>query len=137
MADISLTAAKVAPVFPMLAKIFPQIAGEDLTAGQVVYLDTVTGKVKKCAAGGAAPANTLFGMALQTVSAGNAVAVLFEGHVAGFNISGLNYAATLYASNTAGALADAAGTTNLPAGKVVPMTDKDRTKVLYFKGSTL
>ncbi len=65
------------------------------------------------------------------------VAVLFEGHVAGFNISGLNYGAALYVSNNTGALADAAGTTNLPAGKVVPMTDKDRTKVLYFKGSTL
>jgi hypothetical protein len=38
----------------------------------------------------------------------------------------------LLVSDTAGAVADAAGTTSQVVGKVVPMSDSDLTKVIYF-----
>jgi hypothetical protein len=83
---------------------------------------------------GDSPANRFRGIALKSVAAGQPVPVLVRGVVFGFTVSGLAYDAAVYVSDTAGSLADAAGTTSLVAGRVVPLTDRGLTKVLYVTG---
>lgn len=133
MSDITVTAAKVAPVFPDKAEIYDAIAAAAITAGQAVYI-TSAGKVNLADADGSG--TTYFrGIALNGAGAGQAVSVLLRGAVYGFTLSGANYDAKLYVSNTAGALADAAGSTSLVVGRVMPLADKDLTKVLFVEGA--
>lgn len=130
MTDIALTAAQIAPVYPEKAEIYDFIANAAITAGQVVYVLT-TGKV------GVADANDsgkeqAVGIALKAAAAGQPVSVLKKGHVYGFTVSGMNAWAAAYLSNTAGALADAAGAMTVNAGRVVCLPDgASLTKVLY------
>lgn len=129
MADIVKTAAQIAPVYPNDAVMFDGIAGAALTAGDAVYWNSA-GKLVKSNAGAGGTAK-FAGIALKTVGIGQAVTVLKEGHVAGFTVSGMAYAAKAYLSDTAGALGDAAGTTSVVAGVVVPLPDASLTKVLF------
>ncbi len=132
MADIALTAAQVAAVYPGHGCcIRDYIATETITQGQAVYVLT-TGKV------GVADANAggkqqFRGIALNGGGAGQAIGVLHEGEVYGFTVSGLNADALVYLSDTAGALADAAGTMTVAAGRVKVLPDANLTKVLYIK----
>lgn len=135
MADITVTAARVAVIDPTKAEIFPAKAEVAITAGQAVYL-TASGTVDLADAN-AAGAQQMRGIALETVSAGQTVDVLKRGRVAGFTVSGMAYDAQAFLSNNAGALADAAGAMTVPAGRVVPMSDMNLTKVLYFEASWL
>lgn len=130
MADITVTAAQVAALFPEKAEIVDMIAAEAITAGLAVYQDT-NGKA------GIADANAsgkqqFRGIALNAAGAGQAVSVLVRGHVAGFAVSGMNGDAIAYLSDTAGALADAHGTMTVNAGRVACLTDSSLTKVLYI-----
>ncbi len=134
MTDLLVTEKQVAPVFPQKAEIYSFIASEALKAGDVVYLVASTGKVAKADANGSGGENDFLGVAMQTVGAGQVVSILTRGHVAGFDVSGLDYGATVYLSDTAGLLADSAGTTVLLAGCVLPLSDKDRTKILFIQG---
>ncbi len=130
MADITVTAAQVAPIYPHHAEIYDFIATEAIAKGQIVYQLT-TGKVgvADANAGGKQQAR---GIALKAAAAGEAVSVLKKGHVAGYTVSGLNADVRLYLSDTAGALADAAGTMSVTCGRVVAMPDDPTlTKVLY------
>ena len=127
MADIAITAAKIAPVHPEKAVILSYIATETITKGQAVYFLT-TGKV------GVADANDggkeqFRGIALNGAGAGQAVDVLQAGECYGFTLAG-NADTLAYLSNTAGALADAAGDMTVVCGRVVCLSDKDLTKVL-------
>jgi len=133
MADLTLTAAQVAVINPHDSEIIDYIAGAAVTAGQALYVDA-NGRVQPCSASGSSPVNRFRGIALNPAGAGQAVSVLKQGPVGGFNLSGLAYDAAVYASNSAGALADAAGTTSLVAGRVMAMTDPAGTKVLYITG---
>ncbi len=131
MADIAMVAAQAAICFPEKAEIFDFIAGEAITRGQAVY-QASTGKI------GVADANVagkqqFRGIALRGGSAGQAISVLRYGHVAGFAVSGLNADAPVYLSDTAGALADAAGTMTVNAGRVVALTDAALTKVVFIE----
>jgi hypothetical protein len=130
MADITVTAAKVAPVFPQHCTIRDYIAAETITAGQAVYILT-TGKVGVADAN-AAGKQQFRGIALNGGGAGQAISVLHEGEVAGFTLAG-DADSLAYLSNTAGALADAAGTMNVVAGRVKCLSDADLTKVLFVK----
>ncbi len=121
MADISVTAAKVAPVFPDQAEIRTFIAAAAITAGQPVYINS-SGKVDVADANVAA-AEHFRGIALETVGAGQPVSILRRGEVYGFDLSGVAFDAQVYVSDTAGSLADAAGTTSLVAGRVQPLAD--------------
>lgn len=132
MADITCTAAQVAPVFPKEAEIYPFVAAEAITAGAPVYI-TSAGKVANADANGSGT-DTFRGIALETVGAGQAVDILKKGHIYGYTLAGA-YDSLAYVSNTVGALADAAGGTSLPVGRVVPMSDADKTKVLYVQAS--
>ena len=133
MADITCTAAQVAPVFPDEAEIFDFVAAAAITAGAPAYI-TSAGKVDNADANGSGT-DTFRGIALSTVGAGQPVSVLKKGHVYGYTLSGA-YDSLVYVSNTAGALADAAGGTSLIVGRVVPLSDTPNyTKVLYVQAS--
>lgn len=128
MADITVTAAQVAAVFPKDAKIRSFVAGEAITKGQAVYLTTAG--LAGVADANAAGKQQCKGIALNGVGAGQAVDVLMEGEAYGFTVSGLNVGALVYLSDTAGALADGAGTMTVVVGRVMALSDKDKTKVL-------
>ena len=128
MTDITVTAAKVGFVDQEQSEHRSYIATETITAGQAVYILT-TGKV------GVADANAsgkqqFRGIAMNGGGAGSAIDVLHCGEVAGFTLSG-NADAVLYLSDTAGALADAAGTMSVVVGRIVCRSDASLTKVLH------
>lgn len=132
MADITRTKAKISAVYPELAEIHNGIAAAALEAGQPVYIDTA-GKFGVADADAAA-ADQFRGIALEDAAAGAPVSVLVKGHLYGYTLSGA-YDSAAYVSNTAGELADAAGSTSLAVGKVVAVFDsKSATKVLYVTG---
>lgn len=129
MSNITLTAAQIAPIYPQNAEIYDYIAAETITKGQAVYF-TSAGKV------GVADANDsgkqqFRGIALNSAGAGQAVSVLHRGHMYGFTVSGLDADAYAYLSDTAGALADAAGTMTVRCGRIVALPDNAGTKALY------
>jgi hypothetical protein len=131
MADLSLTAAQISPVFPDKAEIYTFIAVEAITKGQAVYLVAASGKV------GVADANAsgkqqLRGIALNAAAAGEPVAVMKTGHIYGFTLTSQDYDDAVYLSDTAGALGDAAGTMTVNAGRVVSLSDHSLTKVVYL-----
>ncbi len=133
MADLALTATQIAPAFshnsPAQPFVNTVIAAASITAGQAVYIDS-NGKADLADASAAGTATAL-GIALETVGAGQEVDVLRRGHVYGFTITQA-YSATIYLSDTAGALADAAGTVSKVMGYVEPLSDSDLTKVLFI-----
>lgn len=134
MADISkLSGASVHPIFPEQAEIYPVRANETVANGQAGYLAS-TGKY------GLADANAsgkqqFRGIFIEAAGANQGTSLLKRGHVGGYDLSGLAYDAPVYLSDTAGALADAAGTMTVPVGRVVPMSDTDATKVLYVEAA--
>lgn len=130
MGDIAVTAAKVAPVYPDKAEIWPAIAGETITAGQVVHIDS-SGNAMLADEDQDAAHSFVWGVALQGGAAGQAIDILRRGHVYGFTVSSLAHALPVSLSNTHGALLDTGATTNIVA-RVVPLPDNDRTKVLFF-----
>ena len=127
MADIVVTAAKVGLLYPQNADIRDYIAAATITKGQAVYI---------LAAGtaGVADANDagkqqFRGIALNGGGAGQAISVVHDGEVAGFTVTG-NANTLLYLSDTAGKLADAAGTMTVAAARIICDSDKDATKVI-------
>lgn len=130
MADIDLTASKIAPVYSDRSEIYNHIAAADLNAGDFVTFNATGGVIKADA--NDTGANTFKGVALQTVKSGQAVAVLYRGYVTGFTISGLNVGASVFVSDTAGAGADAAGTKSIVAGIVG--SDSNKNKILFITG---
>lgn len=131
MADIALTAAQIAAVKPECCEIMDVTLAAAVTKGQALYL-TSTGKY------GVADANDsgkeqVRGIALAAGAAGETIPMLKRGPVYGFTIAGLAYDAPAYLSNTAGALADAAGTLTVVVGRVIPLNDSPNfTKVLWI-----
>ncbi len=125
-----VTADNVAVLFPRYAEIYDFVAAAAITAGQTLYLNSA-GKVDLYDSNGSGTLQ-LLGVALNGAGAGQAVSVLKRGFVGGFTVSGLAYDAPVYGSNTAGALADAAGGSSIVAGKVKAMPDGSLTKVLYI-----
>lgn len=111
MADISLTSRLVKPLPG--AVIRPFVAGGSGNIGDVVYVDS-NGYVQQ--ADGSAEGTALGvgivvaqgGEGSLTYASGDALSVVVSGPVTGF--SGMTPGSILYVSDTAGALADAAGT---------------------------
>lgn len=130
MADLALTAAQIAVVFPKKAEVYIKTCAETITAGQSLFQDT-DGKVQLADADAAGEQQTRF-LALQGGGAGDSISVLKRGHVYGFTITQA-YDAPIFQSDTTGALADAAGTLEVPVG-IVDGIDQGGTitKVLYF-----
>ncbi len=131
MADLTRTADSVALIYPDRAVTFPVKLTETVTRGQAGYIVATTGKVGIADANGSGK-QQFRGLFLEPGASGQGVSLLKEGHVSGFDLSDLNYDALVYLSDTAGELADAAGTLPVIVGRVVAMTDDARTKALYI-----
>lgn len=131
MADLTVTAAQVAVTKPKDAEIDFVIAAEAITAGQSLFIDT-NGKAQLADANAAGEQQTR-GLALEAVAAGSGFSVLKRGRVYGFDLSGMAYDAPVFQSDTVGALADGAGTLEVPVGVVEGLSDGGTiTKVLFF-----
>ena len=134
MTDITVTAAQVGRVFPQSDEVYDFVAGAAITAGQALYLNS-SGLVDLYDSNGSGTLQFL-GIALNKAGSGQAVSVLKRGFVYGFAISGLAYFAAVYGSNTAGALADSAGSSSIVAGRVLALPNSGLyTKVLYIQAS--
>lgn len=131
MADIALTAVQVAPVYPLTADIVSVTLAEAVTQGQILYqLTAGTFGIADANASGKQQAR---GVALAAGGAGQTISMLRRGECYGFTVSGLNADAIVYLSDTAGALADAAGTMTVNCGRitVVPQSGS-AVKVAFF-----
>lgn len=142
MADLTVTAAQVAPVNEVEPVITTMIAAAAITAGQIVYENT-SAKADLARANATGTTQTIRGVALQSVAAGRPVNVIERGAVYGFGGLG-NSGTTVYASAaTAGAIADTAPTTPnflVPVGTVRSMPEGPNgatmVKVLYVNVNT-
>jgi hypothetical protein len=118
VADIVLTTANRVRVVRSDEQ-FTVVANVAITAGQAVAIDPTTGKGILADASAAGTART-YGLATKTVPAGLAVTLLRRGLMDGFNFTSQAYDKAIHLSDTAGALADAAGTAPDVIGRVVP-----------------
>ena len=140
MADIGFSTANggnaVKPIDPDQAELNDGLlpATSAPTNGQAVYFHATTGRLAQSSASAGGTAKVA-GVLVQ--NNGRAGTYVVRGRVGGFNLSGLNYGAPVYLSNTAGVLADGAGTTSVKVGVVVPMSDQDSTKVLFINAPEL
>lgn len=132
MTALTVTAAQVDVVFPEKAEIYTAICAETITAGQSLFRDS-NGKLQLADGDAAGEQQTRF-LALQGGVAGQAISVLKQGHVYGFDLSGMAYDDPVYQSNTTGALDTAAGTVNNPVGIVdaITLDGANIVKCLYF-----
>jgi hypothetical protein len=129
MADIAkVTGAIVHAIDADKKWIIPVVAAETVANGQAGYLAS-TGKYG-IADANAAGKQQFRGIFVEAAGAGQGTSLIQRGRVGGYDLSGLAYNALVYLSDTAGALADAAGTMSVVVGRVVPMSDADFTKVL-------
>lgn len=129
MTDIALTAAQVSPVNEFEPEMWNLIAAAAITRGQTVAIDAAGKAIVGDASTGIAP--NVRGIALNNAGIGDVVTIMVHGSLYGFTLPQA-YDAPIYASNTAGALADAAGDVSLVVGRVKPMHDgATPTKVLY------
>lgn len=130
MADIALLsgATGAEPIWPSKAKIKPVVANETIANGQTAYLAS-TGKYGLADAN-AAGKHQFRGIFLQAAGSGQGTSLLERGAIGGYDVSGMAYDALVYVSDTAGALSTTAGTATIVAGRVVPMSDNDLTKVI-------
>jgi hypothetical protein len=109
MADLTIAAADVAPV--RVVQQFTGPAAEPIAAGQMVRLDTASGKFALANATSAAEGR-IIGMAIQTASlAGETITVVSKGLVdVGDALTAQDYDEALELSNTDGTIDDGAGT---------------------------
>jgi hypothetical protein len=136
MADITVTAAQVRRVYPDRDEVYDFTAGVAITAGAAVYVDTTTGKLGLADASAAGTAQVR-GIALNSAAAGETVAVLMKGVVAGFTLAG-DYDSRVYLSNTdSGILGDAAGVVSVIVGRVIRANDSSATKLLLVNTNIL
>jgi len=117
MADIVRSAASARPVNDYLS--INVVVDVDVQAGQGVYIKSNGHGALSNA--GAAGTMKCRGIASIGVLAGQAVALITRGRFGGF--SGMTPGADVFASNTAGALADAAGTVPQTVGYALSATD--------------
>lgn len=120
MPDLTLTTANKVNVGTSGPNTqFTAVAGAAITAGSPVCFDGTNDRVIVADADAAA-ADAVAGIATHTAAAGEALTCLRRGYMDGWS----NLPAPgkqVFVSNTAGALADAAGTASLPVGIVIPV----------------
>lgn len=121
MADINLTTANRVEVVGIPVRQTTLAAGEDITAGAPLTINS-TGKFVNSDANGAAPLNTCKAISTRTVKSGQSVTGIQEGDMDGWDLSGLAYGALVYVSDTVGRIGSGSGTASLPLGYVKPAT---------------
>lgn len=124
MADIVKTTANVRPANANQCIIRQLESGEAIDVGEAVYIKAADGKAwlaDASAAGTAVFAGIVVAIGSQGqtvgVGAGEVLSVLMYGPVAGFTVDAGDL---IYLSDTAGALADAAGTVTYVVGLGLP-----------------
>lgn len=107
------------------------------TAGQAVYCDPTTGRAGLCNT--ATSGHEQFrGILMASGGAGDVRAVLEQGEVVGFNLTGIAYDAIIYANDVDGQIGTAAGTKSVPIGRVKALTDGSLgTPVILIASTTL
>lgn len=137
MSDITLTAAQVSEVNEFEGEKWTPVAGEAITKGQAVAIDTSTGKAYLADASTSAR-NNFRGVALKDAAAGKPVTIGVHTSVYGFDLSGLSWDAAIYLSNTAGAFATTAGDVSVVCGRVKPMGELGtQSKVFYVNAPAI
>lgn len=128
MANIALTAAKVAPVFtdPGHCEIYNVIVGETVTIGQVLCWHTTTHML--LADGNDAALDEPMAIALSAGVAGQVIPVLKRGCCYGFTVAAVNVGAKITLTDTPGTM-ESAGTGE-ECGCVWALSDG--TRVIYF-----
>jgi predicted RecA/RadA family phage recombinase len=121
MADIALVTANRVEVVGIPVRQLTLAAGEDITAGAPVTINS-TGKFVNADGNGSAPLNTCKAICTRTVKSGQAVTGIAEGVLDGYDVSGSAYGDKLYLSDTVGRIATGTGTANLDLGYVMPAT---------------
>jgi len=123
MADLSLVTSNEVNVVESIEQMTLP-AGEAITPGQVVRLDTSTGKFTKANATTVAEGRA-YGIATgkKAIAAGEPMTAVRQGVLDGFDLSSFDYDAAIYLSITDGALTNvdpsAYGET-IPVGRVIP-----------------
>lgn len=117
MANIALYTANKVEVVDSYAQI-SGVTGGAVTAGSAVRINT-SGKFIH---GNATDTtnNPIYGIVTKTRASGENCTVIRRGVLDGYDVESLAYWAPIYLSDTAGALADAAGTTTVIVGRVIP-----------------
>ncbi len=129
MADITVTAARVALVHPESSETFNVILAEAATQGQALYQNTSgTYGLADANAGGK---QQVRGVALEAGGAGQCVSMLKKGVLAGFTTA--TYDDPVYLSDTAGALSTTPGTLTVYCGRVIGEADAGLTETLYIE----
>jgi hypothetical protein len=131
MADIVVSADNVGIVYNNAELYnFEGASGVTITPAQAVYFDS-TGKLVLSNAGAAGTAK-FAGIVTGTI--GRGISICRRGVIAGFTVTGLAVGAKLYLSDTAGKIADAAGTVSKVVGAVIVLDGK---KVPFFEADWL
>lgn len=120
MTDIALVTTGRVRVVESIQQMTLPLA-ESLAVGDAVRLDTSTGKWTG-ANGSSAGEARMWGVLVSVDPAGAVGTAIRKGVVDGFALTGLAYDAAVYLSNTDKTLADAAGTTTVAVGRVIPGT---------------
>ncbi|NVM24078.1 MAG: hypothetical protein HWN68_20155 [Desulfobacterales bacterium] len=131
--EVDLTVAQIGLVDPLKARVKTYLAGEEITKGELVAMNT-TGVIHP-ASGAAADykAQQIVGVSLNAGNTGAAIDVCEDGELYGFTVSGLNCGALLYAHDTAGRISSAIGTVTAYVGRVTALTDKGTTNVIRIQ----
>ena len=133
MSDITVTAARVAVVYPEQAEIYNVIAACDLTEGLALY-QTTSGTYAPADAN-VAGAQQFRGVALEAAHIGESISMLKRGILAGYTLA--TYDDEVYLSNTAGAFSTTMGTLLVKCGRVMSLPDRALTEVLYVEADWL
>lgn len=121
MADIALTTADRVEIVGFPVRQSTKVAGEDITAGAPIVQNT-SGKWVNTDANGTTSLLAVDAIATRTVKSGMSLTGIAEGRLDGFVFTDQAYGATIFASNTVGRLADAAGSTSMVVGYVEAAT---------------
>lgn len=132
MAAVTVTTARIAPVYPEAAhtEIYPVLAGTAITPGDAAFFGTADGRLARTRSG-VAGASVFHGLALEAAGSAQVVDLLRRGPVFGFDLSNVAYGGTVYAGTAAGTFDDTVVGGTVIVGICMPLSDSDRTKVLY------
>lgn len=119
MADLTISTA-ISLIDPGQCETFDGIPAETLSVGQPIYLVAATGKIGVADADAAGKQQF---RGIVTKITGRAASFVKRGLVYGYDLSGMDFDDPVYLSDTAGSLADAAGTMEVIVGRVAQVPE--------------
>lgn len=130
MSAITVTAEEVALVHPTKAETFNVILAEDASAGDVLY--QTTAGTFGLSANDVNAKDEPRGIALEQGASSQVISMVKQGAIYGVDLSGEAYDGLVYVTSSAsghGGMSDSV--VSEIVGRVIPLTDSDKTKVLY------